>query len=84
MANENRSENILLWLNGKYDRGIMPSSQKKKSIKLLRFGERNFYTYYEQRMRRTILFHSEFRRRDQNYSSYKGYLEITKSNDILK
>ena len=37
------------WLNGKYDRGIMPSLQKKKGIKLLRFGESNFYTYYEQR-----------------------------------
>jgi hypothetical protein len=62
----------------------MPSSQKKKSIKLLRFGERNFYTYYtyEQRTRRLILYHSEFRRRDQNYSSYKGYLEIIKSKDI--
>jgi hypothetical protein len=62
----------------------MPSSQKKKSIKSLRFGERNFYAYYEQRTRRPILRHSEFRRTDQNHSSYKGFLVIIKSKDIHK
>jgi len=75
---------MLLWLNGKYDRGIMPRSQKKKRNKLLRFGERNFYTYYEQGTRRLNLCHSVFRSTDQNYSSYKGYLEIIKSKVIHK
>ena len=37
----------------------MPSLQNNKGIKLLRFGERNFYMYYEQRTRCPILCLSE-------------------------
>jgi hypothetical protein len=46
-------------VESKCDRGITPSSQKKKRIKLLRFCKRKFYTYYEKRTRLPILCNSE-------------------------